>query len=167
MTVTIIAAVTRNGAIGVNGDLAVHHREDMRHFRAVTEGKVVIMGRKTWESLPVKPLPRRVNIVVSRNPNYSAPGIVVARDLAEAITLAGLFQKGEVFIIGGGQVYKEAMHKGLVDKMVLTEFDVSTPGDVFFPRFGSDAWKITEVKYRAWFRITFYEKKKGWPTWQP
>lgn len=165
MTVTIIASVARNGAIGVNGGLAFHHREDMRHFRDMTEDHAVIMGRKTWESLPVKPLPRRVNIVVSRNPNYSAPGIVVARDLAEAITLAGLFQKGEVFIIGGGQVYNEAMRMGLVDRLVLTEFDVSTPGDVFFPRFGSDVWKITEVKHRVGFRITFY--KKGGTTWEP
>ena len=166
MTVTIIAAVTRNGAIGIDGHLACSNKEDMRHFRAVTEGKVVIMGRKTWESLPSKPLPGRLNIVISNNPVYVALGATLVYSLDDAIATAQAITSEEVFIIGGGQVYAETLCRDLANRMVLTEFDIDTIGDVFFPRFTSKDWKVIATKRMCGFQFTTYEKTEPIPPWE-
>jgi dihydrofolate reductase len=133
---TIIAALDRNGAIGRGGELLWHEREDQKHFRAVTMGSPVIMGRKTWDSLPAKfkPLPGRRNIVVTRNPAWGAEGAEAVASLAAALALAAGAAK--VFVIGGGQLYAAAMP--LAHELVLTEIDAAFDGaDTFFPSLAS------------------------------
>ena len=130
----IIAALDRNGAIGRGGQLLWREREDQKHFRAVTMGCPVIMGRKTWDSLPAifKPLPGRRNIVVTRNPAWRAEGTEAAASLAAAFALAAGATK--VFVIGGGELYAAALP--LADELVLTEIDAAfDAADTFFPRF--------------------------------
>ena len=136
--VTIIAAVGRDRAIGRNGDLAFHVREDMRHFKALTTGHTVVMGRKTFESLPKGALPDRRNIVITRQPDYSAPGIERAGSLEEALAMA---TGEEVFIIGGGEIYRQAI--AIADRLELTLIDADSPdADTYFPTFSQADWQI-------------------------
>jgi dihydrofolate reductase len=135
--VALIASVARNGSIGNGGDLVWHEPADKRWFRQQTMGCPVVMGRKTWDSLPerFRPLPGRANVVVSRQPGYEATGAQVAPDLAAALALArhSAAQTGAVRIcvIGGGQLYADALP--LADELVLTEIDADLPGDTRFP----------------------------------
>lgn len=138
---SLIAAVARNRVIGKDNRLLWHLPEDMKHFREVTRGKPVIMGRKTWESLPEKfrPLPGRHNIVVSRNPNYNAPGATLADSLESAIRLAGI--EDELFVIGGETLYRQALP--LAHRLYLTKIDRDYEGDAFFPEILPGDWKET------------------------
>ncbi len=136
---SLIAAVARNRVIGKDNQLLWHLPEDMKHFRETTRGKPVIMGRKTWESLPEKfrPLPGRLNIVVSRNPEYAAPGATLAHSLEAAIAAAGSAE--EIFVIGGEQLYRQAMP--LADLLYLTEIDSDYLGDAHFPEIDPSLWR--------------------------
>jgi dihydrofolate reductase len=129
--VSLIAAVARNGAIGRNNALLWHEAEDQRHFRRVTMGCPVIMGRKTWDSLPARfrPLPGRRNIVVTRNPQWQAQGAEAVPSLADAI--ARVEASPKVFVIGGGELYREAIV--CADELVLTEIERDFDGDTCFP----------------------------------
>ncbi len=140
--VSLIAAVARNRAIGKDNQLLWHLPEDMKHFRETTRGKPVIMGRKTWESLPesFRPLPGRKNIVVSRNPAYEAPGANVAASLEAALALVG--DAPEVFVIGGEQIYRAALE--FCDRLYLTEVDISPEADAFFPEVNPAIWQEVE-----------------------
>jgi dihydrofolate reductase len=137
--ISLIAVVARNGAIGLNQKLLWHLPEDMRHFRAMTHGKPVIMGRKTWESLPAafRPLPNRHNIVVSRNPAYRPSGATCASSLAEAIRRAG--SASEVFVIGGSELYRQTLP--LANRLYLTEVAEDRAGDSFFPEVPLAEWR--------------------------
>jgi dihydrofolate reductase len=138
---TLIAAVARNRVIGLNNRLPWQLAEDLRHFRALTRGHPVIMGRKTWESLPAafRPLPERMNIVVSRQSAYPLPaGAHLARTLADALALA----QTEAFLIGGAQLYALALP--LASRLLLTEIDQEIPGDAWFPHFDKNEWRETE-----------------------
>ena len=137
--ISLIAAVAGNRAIGKNNQLLWHLPEDMRHFRETTRGKPVIMGRNTWESLPdaFRPLPGRLNIVVSRNPAYQASGATLASSLEEAIRKAG--DAVEVFVIGGAELYRQALP--LADRLYLTAIEESFDGDVFFPELPAGDWE--------------------------
>ena len=137
--ISLIAAVARNRVIGKDNQLLWHLPEDMRHYRETTRGKPVIMGRKTWESLPenFRPLPGRHNIVVSRNPAYQAPGATLAGSFEEAIRKAG--DGSEVFIIGGDALYREAMPAA--QRLYLTEIAKDFEGDAFFPEVLKETWK--------------------------
>jgi dihydrofolate reductase len=136
----IVAAVARNGVIGKDNRLPWHLSEDMRHFKALTTGHAVIMGRKIWESLPerFRPLPGRANMVISRDPGYRAPGAAVFGSLGAA--LAGV-TGDRAFVIGGAQLYEDALK--LADRLELTELDADFDGDAWFPAFDRAAW--TEV----------------------
>lgn len=131
MKLALIAAVARNGCIGRDNALLCHLPEDQRHFRRVTLGCPVVMGRKTWESLPprYRPLPSRRNIVVTRNPLWSAEGAEPAPSLEAAIALVDA--EARVFVIGGGELYREAIAHA--DELVLTEIDRDFDGDTRFP----------------------------------
>ena len=135
---SLIAAVAKNRVIGKDNTLLWHLPEDMRHFRETTRGKPVIMGRKTWESLPdsFRPLPGRLNIVVSRNPAYRALGATLVASLEEAILKAG--ESGEIFVIGGAELYRQAMP--IADRLYLTEIDLDFEGDAFFPEVSPMQW---------------------------
>lgn len=138
MILSIIAAVAKNKVIGKDNQLLWHLPEDMKYFRETTRGKPIIMGRKTWESLPEKfrPLPGRLNIVVSRNPAYLAPGATLALSLEEAIALAGDVE--EAFVIGGEQLYRQALP--LAARLYLTEIDQDFVGDTVFPEIPPAQW---------------------------
>jgi dihydrofolate reductase len=137
--ISLIAAVAQNGAIGKNNQLLWHLPEDMRYFRETTRGKTVIMGRKTWESLPAafRPLPGRRNIVVTRDAHYVAEGAVLAHSLPEAIATAG--EAGETFVIGGAELYLQALPQA--QRLYLTEVAQTCEGDVFFPEIPAAKWQ--------------------------
>jgi len=127
----LIAAVARNGTIGKNNDLLFRVSEDLQRLKRLTMGCPVIMGRKTWDSLPARarPLPGRTNIVVTRNPQWQAEGAIAVPSLQEALSHLG--QAAKAFVLGGAQLYAAALP--LVDEMELTEVDQDFEGDVRFP----------------------------------
>ncbi|MBE2243165.1 MAG: dihydrofolate reductase [Burkholderiaceae bacterium] len=131
MKLALIAAVARNGCIGRDGELPFRLPEDQQHFRRVTIGHPVIMGRKTWDSLPprFRPLPGRRNIVVTRNPRWQPDGAEAAASLQAALASVG--HEPAAFVIGGGELYREALPRA--DELVLTEIDRDIDGDTFFP----------------------------------
>ena len=154
--ISLIAAVARNRALGKDGQLLWHLPEDMRYFRETTRGKPVIMGRKTWESLPdaFRPLPGRRNIVISRNPAYDAPGATLAGSLEEASRLTQ--DDTEVFIIGGAEIYRQALP--LAQRLYLTEVTQDFAADAFFPEFSDREWKEisrSEQKRGSGLEFTF------------
>ncbi len=130
-TVSLIAAVPRNGAIGRGGELLWREAEDQKHFRRVTMGCPVIMGRKTWDSLPARfrPLPGRRNVVITRNADWRADGADPVDSLDAALAL--LHDSPKVFVIGGAEIYALALPRA--DELVLTEIAAELDGDVFFP----------------------------------
>ena len=138
MKLTLIAAVARNGAIGKNNGLLWREPLDQRRFRAATMGHAVVMGRKTWDSLPARfrPLPGRRNVVVTRNPQLHEEGAETAASLADA--LQRLAATSQVFVIGGAQLYAQALP--LADEMMLTEIAADLDGDVFFPAWAESDW---------------------------
>jgi dihydrofolate reductase len=142
MIISAIAAVAENGVIGNKGQLPWHLPDDMKFFQRTTVGHHVITGRKNYESIPEKfrPLRDRVNIVVTRTHNYQAPGAWVCASLEAAIDIARVADQKEVFIIGGGQVYAEALEKGFVARLYLTTVHGKPKGDVKFPDIGK-GWK--------------------------
>ncbi|HTJ96444.1 MAG TPA: dihydrofolate reductase [Rhodocyclaceae bacterium] len=140
---TLIAAVAANGVIGNTvdgvGTLPWHLPEDLKHFKALTNGHPIIMGRKTWESLPEKfrPLPNRRNIVITRNPEYVAAGAEVFTSIAAARAACSGAEK--VFVIGGAELYSQALKEA--DCLELTELHQAFDGDTKFPEFPRDQWQ--------------------------
>lgn len=138
--VVLVAAVADNGVIGNDNAIPWRLPEDLRHFRAVTTGHAVVMGRLTFESLG-RPLPHRTNIVISRRPGWSADGATVVGSLEEALATAREVP-GDVMVIGGAQVYAAAMP--LADVQILTEVHQSPAGDTRYPDFDRAQWQETE-----------------------
>lgn len=133
---TLVAAVARNGVIGVEGALPWRLPADLQHFKALTLGKPILMGRRTWESLG-RPLPGRRNLVVTRQPGYAAPGAEVYPTPAAALAAcAGL---PEVMVIGGGELYAQLLPQA--DVLELTEVAAEVRGDARFPDFDRTAWR--------------------------
>lgn len=136
---SLIAAMSKNRVIGLNNQLPWDIPEDMKYFKDTTFGKPVIMGRKTYESMG-RALPKRPNFVVSRNPEYAlshAKDATVTQTLEAAIELA-VPLNDEVFVIGGGELYRKALETGNVDRIYLTVIDREYEGDAFFPKFSLD-----------------------------
>ena len=129
----------RNGLIGKNNQLPWHLPADLKHFKQVTMGKPVIMGRKTFESIG-KPLPGRVNIVLTSRTMYQSPGCIVANSLDAAIEAAG--PVSEVMIIGGAALYKDALPR--VDRIYLTEVQAELEGDTWFPSLNESEWVVVQ-----------------------
>jgi dihydrofolate reductase len=140
----LIAAVARNGVIGANNALPWKLPADLAHFRALTTGHAVIMGRKTWQSLG-RPLKDRQNIVVTREPAFRAEGAQVAASLRDALAVASL--PPPVFCIGGGELYADALP--LASAMHLTEIDRDFEGDVRFPAFDPRQWRVESREERV------------------
>jgi len=147
-SVGLVWAEAAGGVIGADGGIPWHVPEDGAHFRAVTMGAPVVMGRRTWDSLPgrFRPLPGRRNIVVTRQPAWSADGAERAASLDEALALAG---DGTVWVIGGGQLYREAV--GRADVLEVTELDLAVDGDAFAPA-------------RTGFAVVAEDPPAGWHT---
>lgn len=143
MIVSAIAAVADNGVIGRNNDLPWHLPDDMAFFKRTTLGHPIITGRKNYESVPPKfrPLKGRLNIVITRDPAYEAPGAVVVTSLEAALERAKEEHKEEVFIIGGGQIFREALEKNLIDRLYLTLVHADVKGDTHFPPIDAADWQ--------------------------
>lgn len=138
--VSIIVAIAQNGTIGDKNALLWHIKEDMRFFRTTTSGHPVIMGRKTFESLGSKPLPKRTNIVITRA-DREFEGALTAHSLEEAIRMAG--EDEEIFIMGGAQIYREAL--SVVDRMYITHVERDYEGDTVFPEIDYSQWRLVDV----------------------
>ncbi|MCO5069817.1 MAG: dihydrofolate reductase [Rhizobiaceae bacterium] len=144
MKIVIHVAISRNGIIGRDGDLPWRLSTDMRRFKAATMGKPVVMGRKTWQSFPRRPLPGRANIVVTRNPDFQDDGAIVAHSLEEAISLARntAHEAGkvdEICVIGGGEIYAQAID--LADELHVTHVLADVEGDARFPAIDPVSWE--------------------------
>lgn len=148
MRISLIVAVAENGVIGHHNDLIWKLRDDMRFFATTTRGHCVITGRKNYESIPerFRPLKDRVNIVVTRNTAYEAPGAVVVHSLEAALDSARQSGDAEVFVIGGGQIYRELLASGEVDRQYITHVQGAPEGDTFFELSQlKSGWTCTEL----------------------
>lgn len=150
---TLVAALGSNGAIGVDGGMPWHLPEDLAHFKAVTMGGVMIMGRRTWDSIG-RALPGRTTIVVTSDREWSAPGALVVHALHEAISAAG---PGEVFIAGGGEIYRQTID--LASRLELTEVDAAPEAEVFFPAVDPSTWREVARIPREGFDFVTYERQ--------
>lgn len=154
--IVIIAAVAKNRVIGKDNTLIWNIPEDMAHFKALTSGQTVIMGRKTWESLPprFRPLPGRRNIVISRQADFAAPGAELAGSLEAALQLAA--QAETAFIIGGEQIYRQAMD--VADRLEITEVDLEPEGDAWFPAIDPKRWRVDQKAEYPGFAFNTYRR---------
>ena len=134
--IALVVAVSKNGVIGRDGGLPWRLPSDLKRFKALTMGKPIIMGRKTWEGLPVKPLPGRRNIVVTRQSAFKAAGAEAASTLEAALQMAGECE--EIAVIGGGEIYRAALP--FADRLYLTEVDATVEGDTRFPDIAESEW---------------------------
>ncbi|MDO5667101.1 MAG: dihydrofolate reductase [Alcaligenaceae bacterium] len=140
-SINIIVAYSRNNIIGNHGQMPWSIPSDLAYFKETTMGSPIIMGRVTWESLG-RPLPGRLNIVISRNSSYEAEGAELVDDLESAIALAKeKAPEQDIFIIGGGQIYAQALDSGLADKVYATEIHNKIEGDTSFPELDMELWK--------------------------
>lgn len=159
--VSIIVAIAQNGTIGDKNSLLWHIKEDMRFFRTTTSGHPVIMGRKTFESLGSKPLPKRTNIVITRA-DREFEGALTAHSLEEAIRMAG--DDEEIFIMGGAQIYREAL--AVADRMYITHVERDYEGDTAFPEIDYSQWRLVDIvrhergeEYESPFEFRTYDRK--------
>ncbi|HEV7381630.1 MAG TPA: dihydrofolate reductase [Dyadobacter sp.] len=164
MLTSIIVAVSGNGVIGKDNQLIWRLPDDLKRFKALTLGHPMIMGRKTFESIG-KPLPGRTSIVVTRNADFAADGVIIAHSLQDALTEARKIEEQEVFIIGGGELYKQSL--SLADKLYITEVNTVTDGDTFFQITDPTQWdEIERTVHQADDRHSFsfnfvnYSKKR-------
>jgi len=151
-SLTLIAALARNRVIGRDSRLPWHLPADLRFFRQTTMGKPLLMGRRTWESIG-RPLPGRRMIVLSRAPDYQAPGCMVARSLDEAVELAGAVP--ESMVIGGAALYLQLFR--LAERLHLTRVEADVPGDVWFPEWNEGDWRL------AWEESYPADRDHAWP----
>lgn len=161
--ISIIVAVSENWGIGRNNELLWHIPEDLRRFKKLTIGKCVIMGRRTWESLPRKPLPGRNNIVITDIPGECIDCSVTAYSIEDALTKCD--KDEEVFVIGGGSVYRQFMP--IADRLYITHVHRKAPADVWFPKIDMRKWRITrkeeyisEDESRIPYSYVIYERKR-------
>jgi dihydrofolate reductase len=162
---SIIVAVAENGCIGIDNKLPWHLPEDLKYFRRLTTGNIVIMGRKTYESIG-KPLPNRSNIVISRNPDFQAEGVKIVRTIDEALQMAASIGEidgaEEAFIIGGAQIYQQTLP--LAQRLYLTKVQKTVTGDAFFPSIDPSQWQeiASEPHYYepadTHYRFVVYER---------
>lgn len=144
MAIVIIAVVAENGVIGQGGVMPLRQKSDMRHFRELTIGKPVVMGRKTYESLHIKPLPNRTNIVVTRDKSFTAPGVLVAPSFEAALEAArgdALRRGSDIMVIGGADIYAQAMP--FADRLEITQVHAKPEGDTRFPEIDPAMWRET------------------------
>ncbi len=142
---SLIAAMSENRVIGVDGDLPWRLPDDMKHFMCTTRGHAVIMGRKTWESMD-GPLSNRTNIVITRQEKYEADGATVVHSLPEALRIAPT-TIDESFVIGGEAIFRDALP--LADRIYLTLVHAEFQGDAFFPEFAQEHWRIVDEQHHS------------------
>ncbi len=164
MIVSAIVAVSQNGVIGKDNDLPWHLPTDMKYFKRTTLGHHVIMGRKNFLAMG-RPLPGRTNVVITRNPTFTANGCLVVHSVEEALQRAERNGEEEAFVIGGGEIYAASM--ALWDRLYLTRVEAEVEGDVFFPEWEESDWhKVHEESFPADeqneypFTILRYERRR-------
>ncbi len=141
MPFSIIAAISKNNVIGKNGQIPWHLPADLKHFKNLTMGHHIIMGRKTFESVG-KPLPGRTNIIITRQKDFDAENCIVVHSLDEAIkSVAG---DDEAFICGGAKIYKQSLDLDIAGKLYITMINEKFEGDTFFPEINMNVWKESE-----------------------
>lgn len=158
--VSMIVAMAEDGTIGDNNKIPWRISEDFKYFKKITLGKPIIMGRKTWESLPKKPLPKRDNIVISRDWSYKAEGAITFTTLTSAI-ISQSFKHDEIVIIGGSQIYTRAIKDNMINKIYLTRIYDKFDGDTKFPIELLSNWKLTKGEIQGdetKFSFDIYEK---------
>lgn len=167
MRISIIVAVGSNNAIGKNNSLIWHLPADMKFFKGKTSGHCIITGRKNYESIPEKfrPLVNRTNIIITRQKDYYAPGTIITGSIEEAIIKAKQTGDDEIFIIGGGDIFRQSLH--LADTLYITKIDQAFDADVFFPDLDPNQWKeisrvkgIRDDKNNYDFTFLVYERNK-------
>ena len=145
--ITIIAAIAKNNALGKDNDLIWHLPADLKRFKKLTSGHYILMGRNTFESIG-KPLPNRTSVIITRNDNYFKDGCLIANSIEQAINLAE--DEEHVFIIGGAQVYKQAIERDLVDQLDITMVHKDFEADVFFPEIDKKVWReVSREDFKA------------------
>jgi dihydrofolate reductase len=154
MTVILLAAVGANLVIGRDGTMPWHLPQDLAHFKATTMGHTMVMGRKTYDAIG-RALPGRRTIVITHQRGWHAPSVEVAHSLSEAFALAG---PTEVFVVGGSEVYRQAMP--FADRMMLTEVEQSPEGDTYFPRFESRQWQEVARQPHDGFAFVTYHRMR-------
>lgn len=137
--IVLVLAMADNGVIGASGTIPWRIPEDMKRFKALTTGKPIIMGRKTWDSLPKKPLAARTNIVITRDPTWTAPGALVAHTLGEALDKARSENPPAIAIVGGAEIYQATLP--YAQRIELTEVHLDVLGDTRLPPFDKSAWR--------------------------
>jgi dihydrofolate reductase len=159
--ISLIVAMAKNRVIGVNNTLPWHLPADLKHFKTLTMGHHIVMGRKTYESIG-KPLPGRTSVVVTRNAEYSVPGVIVVHSLEEALSACG--EDDEVFVIGGAELYRQAIK--FADCIYMTEIDADISGDALFTEFDSKSWQeiareshAADEKNERPYHFVVYDKK--------
>tara|TARA_E500000178_G_C16937227_1_gene714586 strand:+ start:718 stop:1239 length:522 start_codon:yes stop_codon:yes gene_type:complete len=169
MTSSLIVAVSENNVIGTDNTLPWNLPNDMKYFKEKTTGHSVIMGRKNFDSIPIKyrPLKNRKNIILSRNPNFFAKDCVIVNSIEEGLNEAKKNNDTESFIIGGGEIYKIALEKNLIDRIYLTRIHAIVKGDTYFPELNK-TWKMTylmknqaDEKHRHDFTFYIYERNSS------
>ncbi|MEM7303933.1 MAG: dihydrofolate reductase [Pseudomonadota bacterium] len=146
MKIAIIVAVANNRVIGANNEIPWHCPADLQYFKRTTMGAPIIMGRKTWQSLGIKPLPGRQNIVVTRDPEFSDSRCTVVNSIEQG--LSEVSDQDKVFIMGGEQIYRQTLARA--DELYITEVNLSVEGDRSFPEISDDVWQLaSEESYKA------------------
>ena len=147
MKVALIVAIDSARGIGKDNDLMWHLPNDMKFFKETTQNQIVVMGRKNYDSIPEKyrPLPNRLNVILTRNTDFQAPGCEVFNSLDECLTFFKNESERTIFIIGGGQIYKMALESNRIDEMYITFINKEYGADTFFPTFDVSEWKSQEI----------------------
>lgn len=159
MIISIIVAIAKNGVIGkAKGEMSWHVKEEFQHFKNTTLGFPIIMGRKTFETLG-KPLKGRLNIVVSKNKSYKTgyDDVVIQSSIEDAIEYCKSLEPEKMFIIGGGDIYRQAIL--FVDEMIITFMKFEAEGEVKFPKINNDDWNIEKIRDHELFEIFRYVRK--------
>ena len=168
MKIALIVAMDENRGIGKDNDLMWHLPADMKFFRETTTNHIVVMGRKNFESIPEKyrPLPKRENVVLTRNSSFKAEGCLVAHSMEECLNLFPENDERTLFIIGGGEIYRQALEMNILDELYITHVNKSYDADTFFPKFDLKEWTVNVLfekekddKNRTSFSVVKYTKK--------
>jgi dihydrofolate reductase len=156
----VISAVAKNGVIGrSNGEMPWHVKEEFQHFKNTTLGFPILMGRKSFDTLG-KPLKGRLNVVITNNPDYKVPfeEVKIFHTLQNAVDYFESLKQDKIFIIGGGQIYKQAI--SFADEMIISIMDFEAQGDVLFPEFDKSEWNILKKDKREQFEVIYYVRKE-------
>ena len=160
MKIVIIVGISRNNTIGDQNTMPWYYPADFKHFRRTTRGCPFIVGRKTFESFQIRPLPGRLNIVLTRNPHYQVPeGVLVFADLTEALTHCRGLGTEKLFILGGAEIYRQVLP--LTDEMVITHIPEEVDGDTSFPAWDAADWQIVDKREEDGLTFITYARKQS------